>query len=189
MSLTNDAELAERLHRLRNHGLTREPAMMHHAPDGPWSYQQIDLGYNYRMTDIQAALGLSQLARLDEYVRRRHQLVARYDELLSGLPITTPWCHPDCYSAFHLYPVRINSGLAGQGRREIFECMQAAGIGVNVHYIPVHTQPYYQDIGFRQGDFPEAERYYLEALSLPLYPGLSTEEQDRVVDALAKAIK
>ena len=189
MSMTNDADLAGRLHRLRNHGLTRDPEMMRHAPDGPWSYQQIDLGYNYRMTDIQAALGLSQMARLDEYVHERHLLAARYGELLSGLPVTTPWCHPDCYSAFHLYPVRISSGSAGQGRREIFDYMRAAGIGVNVHYIPVHTQPYYQDIGFSQGDFPEAERYYREALSLPLYPGLTTEEQDRVVDALARAIK
>jgi len=189
MTLTNNPELADRLRRLRNHGLTREPDMMRYAPDGPWCYQQIELGYNYRMTDMQAALGLSQLARLDEYVRRRHQLVARYDQLLSGLPITIPWCHPDCYSAYHLYPVRINSGLAGQGRREIYEYMQAAGIGVNVHYIPVHTQPYYQDIGFRKGDFPEAERYYLEALSLPLFPGLGTEEQDSVVDALARALK
>jgi dTDP-4-amino-4,6-dideoxygalactose transaminase len=138
---------------------------------------------------MQAALGLSQLERLDEFVRQRHQLAARYDELLSGLPISLPWCHPDCYSAFHLYPVRINSALARQGRREVFEYMQADGIGVNVHYIPVHTQPYYQDFGFRQGDFPEAERYYLEALSLPLFPGLGAEEQDRVVDALARAVK
>jgi UDP-4-amino-4,6-dideoxy-N-acetyl-beta-L-altrosamine transaminase len=189
MSLTNDPELAGRLHRLRNHGLTREPEMMRHAPDGPWSYQQIELGYNYRMTDMQAALGLSQLARLDEFVRRRHQLADRYDELLSKFPITIPWRHPDCYSAFHLYPIRIDTVLAGQGRREIFEYMQADGIGVNVHYIPVHTQPYYQDLGFMPGDFPEAERYYLEALSLPLFPGLANEEQDRVVDALAKAVK
>lgn len=189
MSLTNDPDLAGRLRRFRNHGLTREPEMMRHSPDGPWSYQQIELGYNYRMTDMQAALGLSQLSRLDDFVHQRHQLADRYDEFLSRLPITIPWRHPDCYSAFHLYPIRIKSALASQGRREIFEYMQAGGIGVNVHYIPVHTQPYYQDIGFRQGDFPEAERYYLEALSLPLFPGLGTEEQDMVVDALTKAIK
>ena len=188
MTVTNNPALAERLRRLRNHGLTRDPDVMRHAPDGPWSYQQIELGYNYRITDLQAALGLSQLTRLDEFVRRRQQLAARYDMLLSGLPVAIPWCHPQSYSAFHLYPIRIHSDMAGSGRRETFEHMRAAGIGVNVHYIPVHTQPFYQDIGFRQGDFPEAESYYSEALSLPLYPGLSAAEQEWVVDSLAEAL-
>ncbi len=184
MALTNDAELAGRMARLRTHGITRDPAQMTHEPDGPWYYQQIELGFNYRMTDIQAALGYSQLQRLDEFVARRHELADRYDALLADLPVITPWRDPDAWSAFHLYVIRLDERRAGQSRRAVFEALRQRGIGVNVHYIPVHTQPYYRALGFAEGDDPEAERYYREAISLPLYPGLAEAEQDFVVEQL-----
>lgn len=184
MALTNDAGLADKLALLRSHGITRDPAQMTHQADGPWYYQQIALGYNYRMTDIQAALGLSQLSRLDEFVANRQRLAARYDSLLSALPVEIPWQHPDNYSALHLYPIRIPEGVSSYSRLSVFEGLRAAGIGVNVHYIPVHLQPYYRQLGFQPGDFPEAERYYRAAISLPLYATLTEANQDRVVAAL-----
>ncbi len=184
MALTNDAELASRMERLRSHGITRDVALMESESDGPWYYQQIELGYNYRMTDMQAVLGCSQFTRLDEYVARRHVLARRYDALLDDLPVVTPWQSPDAYSALHLYPIRIDSQRSGKRRREVFEGLRAAGIGVNVHYIPVHTQPHYQRLGFAQGDFPESERYYAEAISLPMFPTLTEAQQDEVVAAL-----
>lgn len=188
MALTNDPALAERMRRLRNHGITREPSMMPQEPDGPWHYQQIELGYNFRMTDIQAALGLSQLNRLDEFVLHRQKLAANYDRLLSGLPVSRLRRDPDCYSAFHLYVIRLQSGKSSMLRRKVYEHMYNAGIGVNVHYIPVHTQPYYQALGFVRGDFPEAEKYYAEALTLPLFAGLGEADQARIVEALQAAL-
>ncbi len=188
MALTNDPELAEHMCRLRSHGITREPTMMPQEPDGPWHYQQIDLGYNFRMMDIQAALGLSQLSRLDEFVQNRHKIAANYDKLLSGLPVSLLRREPDCYSAFHLYVIRLESGADGGLRRKVYEHMRTAGIGVNVHYIPVHIQPYYQALGFVHGDFPEAEKYYAGALTLPLFPGLDEADQERVVEALQAAL-
>ena len=187
MALTNDAKLAEKINILRSHGITRDPALMTHSADGAWYYQQIDLGYNYRMTELQAALGVSQLERLDKYVARRHALARRYGELLADLPLTLPWQHPDSYSGLHLYVVRVKPG--GRPRRDVFDAMRNAGIGVNVHYIPVHTQPYYERMGFRVGDFPEAERYYAEAISLPMHPGLTDGQQDAVVAALRVALQ
>ena len=184
-ALTNDSALAEKLALFRSHGITRDPALMTHASDGPWYYQQIELGLNYRLTDIQAALGLSQMARLDEYVVARHTLARRYDSLLAKLPVVVPWQHPDGYSGLHLYVVRLDLEKIGRTRREVFEGLRARGIGVNIHYIPIHTQPYYTRMGFQAGTFPEAERYYEEAITLPLYPALSEEEQDAVVAALA----
>lgn len=189
MTLTNDAALADRMALLRSHGITREPAQMTHEPDGPWYYQQIDLGFNYRLTDLQAALGVSQMQRLDEYVARRHELATRYDRLLADLPVTTPWQHPDGYSGLHLYVVRVDEARAGTSHRRVFERLRERGIGVNVHYIPVHTQPYYQRMGFTVGQFPEAERYYAEAISLPMFATLTNAEQDEVVAALADALK
>lgn len=189
MALTNDAALADKLALLRSHGITREPGQMTHAPDGPWYYQQIELGYNYRLTDLQAALGVSQMQRLDEYVVRRHELAARYDRLLADLPVTTPWQHPDGYSGLHLYVVRVDEARAGTSHRRVFERLRERGIGVNVHYIPVHTQPYYQRMGFTVGQFPQAERYYAEAISLPMFATLSNGQQDDVVAALADALK
>lgn len=190
MALTNDDELARRMALLRSHGITRDPAQMTREPDGPWYYQQIDLGLNYRMTELQAALGVSQMTRLDTFVARRHALARRYDSLLAGLPLSTPWQHPDSYSGLHLYVIRLDlPRLDGRTHREVFEALRAAGIGVNLHYIPVHTQPYYQGLGFRAGDFPESERYYREAISLPMYQGLSDVQQDEVVAALKQALQ
>ncbi|WP_443190910.1 UDP-4-amino-4,6-dideoxy-N-acetyl-beta-L-altrosamine transaminase [Pseudomonas indica] len=188
MALTNDAALAERMALLRSHGITREPSKMTHESDGPWYYQQIDLGFNYRMTELQAALGVTQLERLDRYVARRHELARRYDQLLAGLPITTPWQHPDSYSGLHLYVIRLQLETLRSSHRHVFESLREQGIGVNLHYIPVHTQPYYQRMGFQAGDFPEAERYYREAISLPMFQTMTEQQQDEVIAALHKAI-
>jgi UDP-4-amino-4,6-dideoxy-N-acetyl-beta-L-altrosamine transaminase len=186
MALTNNADLANKMALFRSHGITRDIEKMTHESDGPWYYQQIELGYNYRMTELQAALGLSQMNRLDVFVAKRHALVKRYDEKLSALALSTPWQHPDGYSSFHLYVVRLADP---SHRRQVFEALLARGIGVNVHYIPVHTQPYYQATGFAVGDFPQAERYYAEAISLPLYPGLSESDQDHVISSLGEALE
>ena len=189
MALTNDTILAERMALLRSHGITRDPAQMTHAPDGPWYYQQIDLGFNYRMTDIQAALGISQMERLDEYVTRRHALAQRYDELLADLPVTTPWQHPDGYSGLHLYVIRLHLNKINATHRQVFEALREQGIGVNLHYIPIYQQPYYQAMGFQQGYCPDAEQYYAEAISLPLYPKLTQNAQVTVISALAKHLQ
>ena len=188
MALTNDAEFANKMALLRSHGITRDAAQMTHGPDGPWYYQQIDLGFNYRMTDLQAALGISQMARLDQYVAHRHALAARYDTLLADLPVTRPWQHPDSYSGLHLYVVRLQLDQIGTTHRQVFESLHAQGIGVNLHYIPVHSQPYYQRMGFKASDFPEAERYYAEAISLPMFQTMSEAQQDQVLAALKTAL-
>jgi len=189
IALTNNAELARKMELLRSHGITRDPALMTHEPDGPWYYQQVDLGYNYRMTELQAALGISQMVRLDQFVRKRHELARRYDDLLRDLPVTTPWQHPDGYSAFHLYVIRLQlDNNIYSLHRQVFESLRAQGIGVNLHYIPVHTQPYYAKMGFKKGDFPEAERYYQEAISLPLYPAMNEADQQKVLTFLREAL-
>ena len=188
LALTNDRSLAEKMSLLRSHGVTRDPDCMDQSPDGPWYYQQIDLGFNYRMTDLQAALGLSQLQRLDDYVSRRRGLAARYDSLLAGLPVTLPSQCPDRQSAWHLYIIRLQLDRISVSHREVFERLREHGVGVNLHYIPVHTQPYYRRMGFMQGDFPEAEKYYAEAISLPLFPTMSEEQQDHVAAALRKVL-
>ncbi len=169
---------------LRNHGMTRERARMDGESEGPWYYQQLDLGYNYRLPDILAVLGTSQMRRLDEFVARRRALAARYADRLDGLPVTRPWQHADAASAWHLYVIQLQLDRIGKSRREVVEALHAAGIGVNVHYIPVHTQPYYRRLGFSRGDFPLAEAYYARALTLPLFARLTEEEQDRVIAAL-----
>lgn len=188
MALTNDAELAHKMALLRSHGITRDPAQMTHVPDGPWYYQQIDLGFNYRMTELQAALGVSQMTRLDDYVARRHEMAARYDMLLADLPITCPWQYPDSYSGLHLYVVRLQYNQINKTHRQVFDALREQGIGVNLHYIPVHTQPYYQQMGFKVGDLPNAEHYYAEAISLPMFQTLSEAQQDQVVAALKMSI-
>ncbi len=187
MAVTNDSALADKMQLLRSHGITRDSQKMTHVPDGPWYYQQVDLGFNYRMTELQAALGVSQMSRLDEFVSRRHELAGRYDELLSTLPVITPWQHPDSYSGLHLYVIRVSGGPACH--RNVFELLREQGVGVNLHYIPVHTQPYYEALGFAAGDYPQAMAYYSEAISLPMFPGLSRQDQDAVVTALAKALE
>lgn len=188
MALTNQPELARRMQLLRSHGVTRDSGEMTHAPDGPWYYQQIALGYNYRMTDIQAALGLSQMARLDEFVARRHVIANRYNQLLSSLPLCTPWQHPDTYSGFHLYIIRLKLGESKKSQQQVFELLREAEIGVNLHYIPVYLQPYYLRQGFEPGYCPEAERYYAEAITLPMFPRLTAQQQDMVVNAIAQSL-
>lgn len=188
MALTNSDELAARMDLLRSHGMTRDPARMTGVPHGPWYYEQVALGFNYRMTDMQAALGASQLPRLETYLARRHELARRYTRLLAELPVVLPRQDPDSFSSLHLYVVKIAPG-AGRNRRDVFDAMRAAGIGVQVHYIPVHTQPWYRQAGFREGDFPEAEAYYGQALTLPLYPQLTEAQQDEVVAALSRALR
>ncbi|MFT4160427.1 UDP-4-amino-4,6-dideoxy-N-acetyl-beta-L-altrosamine transaminase [Shinella sp.] len=184
-AMTNDVRLAERLRLFRSHGITRDPRLMTHAPDGPWYYQQVELGYNYRITDLQAALGVSQMTRVDDYVARRHAIADRYDALLAGLPVLTPLRHLDGRSALHLYVIRLApEALERPGHRAVFEGLRARGVGVNLHYIPVHTQPYYSKFGFAPGDFPASEAYYASAISLPMFPTLSEDDQRRVVDAL-----
>lgn len=188
LAVTNNAELAELMALFRSHGITRDPVKMTHETDGGWYYQQIALGFNYRMTEIQAALGLSQMDRLDEYIVHRHALAKYYDAQLSELSVTLPWQHPDGYSGLHLYVIRLQRARICRTHREVFEALRESGIGVNLHYIPVHTQPYYQRLGFKFGDFPESERYYAEAISLPMYSGLTRDQQDAVVVALGQAL-
>lgn len=189
MVLTNREDLYEKLIRLRSHGITRNPKLMDGESHGLWYYQQVDLGFNYRMTDIQAALGSSQMSRLDEFVKRRQSLAQRYNEGLDSLPIVLPWQHPDTFSAFHLYVIRLKLEEIDKTHRQVFEGLRNEGIGVNLHYIPVHTQPYYQQLGFKQGDFPEAERYYSEAISLPIYYDLNNEDHDIVIDKIKKVLR
>jgi UDP-4-amino-4,6-dideoxy-N-acetyl-beta-L-altrosamine transaminase len=188
MAVTNDASLAERMSLFRSHGVTRDPDLMTKETEGAWYYQQIELGYNYRMTEIQAALGISQMTRLDEYVSVRQALAKRYDDLLDELPLILPWQHPDTYSAYHIYPVRLKLDQIARGRRQVFDLLREAGIGVNVHYIPVHLQPYYIRMGFKPGDFPEAEKYYAEGITLPLYPTMGTQGQDQVIQSVTQAL-
>ncbi|MFL0162044.1 UDP-4-amino-4,6-dideoxy-N-acetyl-beta-L-altrosamine transaminase [Aquirufa salirivi] len=186
MCLTNDPQLAISLNRYRSHGIVRQASEMTHAPDGPWYYQQIELGYNYRMTDIQAALGLSQMKRLDEFVAARHALATRYNELLQEDWIELPWQHPDTYSGLHLFIIRIKKNKQGITHRQLFEKLRTAGILVNLHYIPVYTHPYYESIGYDRKEFPQAESYYSEAISIPMFATLTPIEQKFVVDAIKK---
>jgi UDP-4-amino-4,6-dideoxy-N-acetyl-beta-L-altrosamine transaminase len=188
MVTTQDAALAKRLRLLRSHGMTREPADLMEAPEGPWVYEQQLLGFNYRLTDLQAALGLSQLGRLEAMHARRVALAERYDALLAELPLLRPARLSDRVSAWHLYPVEIDDARCAKPRAAVFAALRAADIGVNVHYIPIHTQPHYRSLGFRRGDFPAAERYYARALSLPLFPALSDAQQDHVVATLRAAL-
>ena len=188
MALTNDAALALRLRLLRTHGITRDPAEMTGESEGPWYYQQVELGFNYRMTDIQAALGTSQLARLDEFIARRRQLAQRYPALLAGLPVRLPVERADRRSSWHLYVINIDS-RSRKSRRAVYDAMRERGVAVNVHYIPVHLQPYYRALGFGEGNCPAAEKYYRAALTLPLFPALTDAEQDTVGRALRQSLE
>lgn len=188
MAMTNDDQLASRMALLRSHGVTRDPALMTHEADGPWYYQQVDLGLNYRMTELQAALGVSQMMRLDSYIKRRHELARRYDEKLADFPVTTPWQHPDSYSGLHLYVIRLHLDEVGKSHRQVFESLREQGIGVNLHYIPVHTQPYYAQMGFRPDDFPQSQQYYREAISLPMFQTMTLAQQDEVIAAVERAL-
>ncbi len=188
MAMTNDDKLAVRMGLLRSHGITRTPSLMTKPMDGPWYYQQVALGFNYRMTDLQGALGASQMNRLEQYVARRHELAQRYDALLKDFPVITPWQHPDGYSGLHLYVIRLQLDKIKRTHLHVFEALRAKEIIVNLHYIPVHTQPYYQNMGFKVGDFPAAERYYTEAISIPMYPTLTEQQQDEVIEALREVL-
>jgi UDP-4-amino-4,6-dideoxy-N-acetyl-beta-L-altrosamine transaminase len=184
MILTNNDDLHDKLLRLRAHGITRDPLLMQNAQDGPWIYEQIGLGYNYRLTDIQAALGESQLKKLPLFLARRRTLAARYAEKLSGLPLTLPWQHPDTLSAWHLYVIHV----APEKRLAVYEGLKAADILAQIHYIPVHTQPWYRDLGFKAVDFPVSKHYYAGALSLPMYSSLTDEQQDHVIATLKQLL-
>ena len=188
MAVTNSAKLEQCMRLLRSHGITRDAEDMTHLPDGPWYYQQVELGYNYRMTDIQAALGVSQMQRLDDFVNKRHALVDRYNRHLQSLPVITPWQLPGTYSGLHLYVIRLDLANISKSHRDVFECLRSEGIGVNLHYIPVYAHPYYAKRGVVKGYCPNAELYYASAISLPLYPGLSEIMQDSVIKALSKAL-
>ena len=188
MALTNDPAMARRMARLRSHGITRDLADLTHETEGPWYYEQIELGFNYRLTDLQAALGLSQFGRLDEFVTRRREIAQRYNKALEGLPMTLPWQSPDAYSAYHLYIIRLREKRTGRTHREVFDVLRGKGIGVNLHYIPVYRQPNYASLGVEWGGFPESECYYAEAISLPIYPSMSAHEQSWLVDVLKQAV-
>jgi UDP-4-amino-4,6-dideoxy-N-acetyl-beta-L-altrosamine transaminase len=188
MVTTNRREHYNHLARLRSHGITRDPGLMQGDSHGSWYYQQTELGFNYRMTDMQAALGVSQMARISDFVARRHEIAHRYDKSLTGLPLTLPWQSPESHSAFHLYPIRVDSIKTEINRLHVFNALRSANIGVNVHYIPVHTHPYYRRFGFEPGMFPEAERYYAESISWPMFPAMTEKQQDRVVDGLIKSL-
>ena len=184
MVLTNRQELCDALQLYRSHGITRDPSRMTRGADEPWYYEQIALGCNYRMTDLQAALGASQMTKLDAFVARRRQLVQRYHEKLNGLPIRTPYCLPEANPSWHLYIVRLDLDRVKKSKQEIFAGMKEHGVMLNLHYIPVHLQPYYRELGFGDGDFPVSEQYYREALTLPLYYDLTDAQQDEIIAAL-----
>ena len=189
IALTNDPVLADRLQRYRSHGITNNRDQMQPRPANEiWNYQQIDLGYNYRMTDLQAALGLSQLTRLEEFVARRHSIAKRYDSAFAELPVVTPLQHPDIWSSYHLYPIRVRQSDCGKTQRYVYDTLIAAGVGVNLHYIPVYRQPHYEAMGFQPGYCPEAELYHKETISLPMFPTLTEADQQRVISTLREAL-
>ncbi|TBR41254.1 UDP-4-amino-4,6-dideoxy-N-acetyl-beta-L-altrosamine transaminase [Marinomonas agarivorans] len=187
-ALTNDKALAYKMALYRSHGITRDEALMENVSQGGSYYEQVDLGFNYRMTELQAALGVSQMTRLSEFVKARHQLAERYYEKLADLPITLPYQLPGTYSGLHLFVIRLNLGKISKTHKEVFDELRANGIGVNVHYIPVHLQPYYQRMGFKNGDFPNAESYYTNAISLPMFHAMTYEQQNEVIRVLTNVI-
>lgn len=188
MALTNNATLAQKMDLLRSHGVTRNTALMNKETEGPWYYQQVELGFNYRMTELQAALGVSQMHRLTQFVEKRHTISNKYNEILKDLPIILPYQIPESYLGLHLYVIRLKLDELKASRKQVFEALRAKGIGVNVHYIPVHTQPYYENLGFKLGDFPVAEAYYDSAISLPMYPDLTDDQIQYIYESLQEVL-
>jgi UDP-4-amino-4,6-dideoxy-N-acetyl-beta-L-altrosamine transaminase len=188
LATTNDKNLLNRMQLFRSHGVSRDPGLKFKKTEGDWYYQQVELGFNYRMTELQAALGVSQMQRLDEFIAKRHKIQERYDLLLEDLPIIKPHQGKDSYSALHLYSIQVQKDKLKSTRKEIFEALRKNDIGVNVHYIPVHTQPYYENMGFRKGDYPNAENYYENTISIPIFQGLTIEMQDKVINILKKVL-
>ncbi|KTD04611.1 UDP-4-amino-4,6-dideoxy-N-acetyl-beta-L-altrosamine transaminase [Fluoribacter gormanii] len=188
MVLTNNPAYAEYINLLRSHGITRDESKMTQQPDGPWYYQQLNLGFNYRMTDIQAALGFSQMQRLEQFIMQRHTLAARYNQSLDGLPLICPFQDANSYSSWHLYVIRLQLDRIKLTHRQVFDALRQNNIGVNLHYIPVYRQPYYQKMGFKKEHFPEAEAYYSEAISLPIFSSMTLEQHDTVIDALQRIL-
>lgn len=186
--MTNSQELADKMALYRSHGITRDQAQMQNESHGGWYYEQVDLGFNYRMTELQAALGVTQMTRLDDFVSARHKLAIRYNQLLAELPVTLPYQLKGTYSGLHLYVIRLQLDKITITHRDVFEALREKGIGANLHYIPVHTQPYYQNMGFKVGDFPESECYYQEAISLPMFHAMMEEQQDTVIRVLSEVI-
>jgi len=184
VATTNSKRLATKLELLRSHGVTRDSSLMRNESHGGWYYEQVDLGFNYRMTEMQAALGVSQMLRLYDFVARRNELAAVYDKSLENLPLIIPFQIDDSYSGRHLYVIRLKLAENSLSHKEVFEQLRENGIGVNLHYIPVHIQPYYQDLGFKQGQLPESEKYYQEAISIPLFHAMTIDQQDVVISAL-----
>jgi UDP-4-amino-4,6-dideoxy-N-acetyl-beta-L-altrosamine transaminase len=189
MALTNNKVLANHMLKYRSHGITSDKSEMHSRPKNEiWNYQQIQLGFNYRMTDIQAALGVSQMNNLDAFVVRRNEIARRYDHLLSDLPISLPWQHQDNYSSYHLYPIRLDLSVIKKTQQQVYEAFHRMKIMVNLHYIPVYLQPYYEKMTYSSGYCPIAEQYYKETLSIPMYPSMTNKQQDHVIDSLRRII-
>lgn len=189
MALTKCEEIATRMRQLRTHGITNDKNLMYARPEEEiWNYQQVDLGFNYRMTDIQGALGLSQMSRLDEYIARRHEIARRYDADLAKFPVTVPWQSSHVYSSYHLYPICVSQAETKKTQRQIYDALWESGIAANLHYIPVHRQPYYENMGFKKGDFPNSEQFHREVISLPMFPTLTDCEQDAVINALMRSL-
>ena len=184
--LTNNKKYSEKIQMIRSHGITRDTSLMNQESHGFWYYQQIELGYNYRMTDIQAALGLSQIKRLDEFIEKRHQIADIYYRELDSENLVLPYCLKESFSSFHLYIIKLK--IPGR-RKELIECMKKKGISANIHYIPIHMQPYYQALGFKKGYLPNAEKYYEDAISIPIYPTLKNDQQYEVINTINESIK
>tara|TARA_B110000008_G_C16917706_1_gene543388 strand:+ start:327 stop:1484 length:1158 start_codon:yes stop_codon:yes gene_type:complete len=188
MAVTNDDLLSKKMSMLRSHGITHDNNLMTQNSDGQWFYQQIDLGFNYRLTDIQAALGISQINRLEHYVEKRHKIALNYNKAFKELPLKTPYQHSDTKSSFHLYVIQLIENKQTLSKKDLFDRLRKLGIGVNLHYIPVHTQPYFKKFGFKLGDFPVAEKYYKNVISIPMYPTLQENQQNFVISSIKKIL-